>query len=320
MIVSWLKDRVVFLLFLAAVFAVLLCVPLLYADFRSVIVYCSVLIGFIAAVLLAADYLRYRAYMKELEQLSGEASIDADHLPRPYTQADRIYAERITGYSREYARLQEKTEQQGRDLRDTYVLWAHQIKTPIAAMRLLLDDRKDPDLSEQLFHIEEYVSQLLYYFRSERISSDFVIRTCEIDPIIQASLRRYSLIFIRRKLKLDYQPTGLTADTDEKWLGFVIEQILSNATKYTKEGGIRIYADNGDLVIEDTGIGIAKEDLDRIFDKGYTGLNGRQENRSTGLGLYLCRQITEKLGHRITIDSEKGVGTAVRIILDPDRS
>ena len=187
-------------------------------------------------------------------------------------------------------------------------------------MRLLLEDKQDPQLNEQLFHIEEYVNQLLYYFRSESISGDFVIRSCSVDEVVRAALRKYSVIFIRRKLKLEYEPVDLQVDTDEKWLGFVVEQLLSNATKYTQSGGIRIYGKDGCLVIEDTGIGIAPEDLKRIFEKGYTGLNGRQEHRSTGLGLYLCREILKKLGHDIRIESEAGKGTRAVIVFDPENS
>ena len=129
-------------------------------------------------------------------------------------------------------------------------------------------------------------------------------------------MKIYAKQFIRRRIRLDYKETGLTVLTDEKWLSFAIEQLLANALKYTREGGeIRIYAEGAALCIEDTGIGIAAEDLPRVFEKGYTGCNGRTDKKSTGIGLYLCRKILDKLGHGISIESEIGAGTKVKVYL-----
>ena len=122
--------------------------------------------------------------------------------------------------------------------------------------------------------------------------------------------------FILKKLSLDYAPTGYTVLTDEKWLSFVIEQIISNAVKYTSEGGVKIYMDEtGILCIRDTGIGICAEDLPRIFENGYTGFNGRGDKRASGIGLYLCKRITDNLGHGISVESVPGEGTTVRLDL-----
>ena len=316
----YIKDRKLYLSFLAVTVIILTVVPFLYETYDEVCRYMTILVLFAGIVLCVPDYLRYRKTVRELEKAAGIPLADA---PLPSADADRpqrLYGDLIRQYRREYEELREQTDAVSRDLRDTYVLWAHQIKTPIAAMRLLLEDKQDPQLNEQLFHIEEYVNQLLYYFRSESISSDFVIRPCSVDAVVRAALRKYSVIFIRRRLKLEYEPVDLHTDTDEKWLGFAVEQLLSNATKYTQSGGIRIYGKDGCLVIEDTGIGIAPEDLKRIFEKGYTGLNGRQEQRSTGLGLYLCREILKKLGHDIRIESEAGKGTRAVIVFDPENS
>lgn len=141
----------------------------------------------------------------------------------------------------------------------------------------------------------------------------------DLDALIRQAVRKYAPLFIRRKIILSYEPVHCEVLTDEKWLVFVLEQILSNALKYTKSGSIHIYLSPDapkTLVIEDTGIGIAPEDLPRIFEKGYTGCNGRADKRSTGIGLYLCRQIMEKLSHTIRIESEMGVGTKVYLGLD----
>ena len=200
-----------------------------------------------------------------------------------------------------------------------YTIWAHQIKTPIAAMRLTLqseDTETARRLSGDLNRIEEYVEMVLTYLRLDSDDTDYLIREHVLDEIIKPAVRKFAREFILKKLSLDYAPTGYTVLTDEKWLSFVIEQIISNAVKYTSEGGVKIYMDEtGVLCISDTGIGICAEDLPRIFENGYTGFNGREDKRASGIGLYLCRRITDNLGHGISVESVPGEGTAVRLDL-----
>lgn len=172
---------------------------------------------------------------------------------------------------------------------------------------------------EEQIKMEQYVQMALQYLRMEKMTSDLVFARYDLDALIRQAVRKYAPLFIRRKIILSYEPVHCEVLTDEKWLVFVLEQILSNALKYTKSGSIHIYLSPDapkTLVIEDTGIGIAPEDLPRIFEKGYTGCNGRADKRSTGIGLYLCRQIMEKLSHTIRIESEMGVGTKVYLGLD----
>lgn len=190
----------------------------------------------------------------------------------------------------------------------------------IAAMRLTLQLDDTPNgrkLMSQLLRIEQYVDMVLMYLRLDEGTSDYVIRSCDVDEVIRQSLRKFAGEFIDRRLTLHYAPVGLTAVTDEKWLGFVVEQVLSNALKYTPEGGsITIDAEEpATLCIRDTGIGIAPEDLPRIFDRGYTGRNGRTHRQASGIGLYLCRRICRDLGHTITAASAVGEGTVIRLDL-----
>ena len=208
---------------------------------------------------------------------------------------------------------------------DYYSLWGHQIKTPIAAMRLLLQEEererqgKDSFLREmdkELFRTEQYVEMVMTYLRIGDISQDMVLSWYPLDDLIRQAVRKYSRLFIIQKLKLDFKETDSLVLTDEKWLVFVIEQILSNALKYTKEGAVSIYAQKDGpsqiaLVIADTGIGIAQEDLPRVFERGFTGYNGREYKKSTGIGLYLCRRVMDRLGHGMRIQSAPGEGTKV---------
>lgn len=203
------------------------------------------------------------------------------------------------------------------DIVEYYTTWVHQIKTPIAAMRLVLQQEDTEDarrLSEELQRIEQYVGMALTYLRLGSRETDYVFAQVDLDRLLRECLRKYAGQFIRRHLTLDYQGVDCQVLTDEKWLAFVVEQVLSNALKYTRSGSVSIYLEAPcTLCIRDTGIGIAPEDLPRIFEKGYTGYNGRGDKKATGLGLYLCRQICDRLKHTITARSVPGEGTTICI-------
>lgn len=211
--------------------------------------------------------------------------------------------------------LQSAADNRYRDAIEYYTTWAHQIKTPIASMRLALqgeDTALFRRLLSDLSRTEQYVEMVMAFLRLEDAPGDYVFREVALDEVLRQALRRFSAEFIDRRLRLDYTPTGLTVLTDEKWLCFVLEQLLSNALKYTREGSITVeLAGERVLAIRDTGIGIAPEDLPRIFEKGYTGQNGRVDKRASGLGLYLCSRICRNLGVGLTVKSTSGVGTTL---------
>ena len=190
-------------------------------------------------------------------------------------------------------------------------------------MHLLLQEADLPqarELQNELQRIEQYVEMVLCYLRLDSESSDYVIREYDVDDIVRQAVRKYANQFIRRKIRLVYEPLNCRVLTDEKWLLFVIEQVLTNALKYTRSGTISITLEpEKTLCIRDTGIGIAPEDLPRVFEKGFTGYNGRAQQRATGIGLYLCRRIMKKLGHSISIESRLREGTAVHLYLSCDK-
>ena len=167
------------------------------------------------------------------------------------------------------------------------------------------------DMKMELFKIEQYVEMALNYLRVEDISSDLSFKQYAVDDMVRQVIRKYAKIFISKKIKMNFKPTGRYIVTDDKWFVFVLEQLISNALKYTKKGQISIYMKEKSLVIEDTGIGIPAEDLPRIFEKGFTGYNGRENKKSTGIGPYLCKNIMDKLQWNITVDSEVGSGTKI---------
>ncbi len=247
------------------------------------------------------------------------AALTEEMLPDAETVDDADYR-RIVALLMEARRAQEADDaRKYADMVQYYTLWAHQIKTPIAAMRLTLQNEDTPlsrRLTADLGRVERYVEMVLAYLRLGADSTDYVLREYDLDPIVRSAVKKFSSEFIDRRLALDFRPTGARVLTDEKWLSFVLEQMLSNALKYTPEGSVSIYLEGkATLCVKDTGIGIAPEDLPRVFDEGYTGCNGRADKRASGLGLYLCRRVCQSLGHTISAESELGKGTIVRLDL-----
>ena len=285
--------------------------------------YTALLSSVCALCLAAMDARRFFRRHRQLEDALQSITISDERLPEPDNLIEEDYRRLIRALDQEKNRIRSGMDARYSDMLDYYTLWAHQIKTPIAAMRLILQTRPEnsgEELGMELFRVEQYVEMVLNYLRLDSDSSDFVIRVSPLDDIIRQCVRKYAKQFIRKRISLEYEGTELQVLTDEKWLCFAIGQILSNSLKYTNSGRIRIYTQGETLVIADTGIGIAPEDLPRVFEKGYTGYNGRTDKKASGIGLFLCKRILNKLGHGISIRSVVGQGTAVSIDLSRDKT
>lgn len=280
------------------------------------------------AVCLFIDFYKYYKRHKLLHINREQFFDDAEQLPEHMDIIEYDYQELAKELYQAKQELISKNRIAKKELLDYYGMWVHQIKTPIAALDILLQntermlyrlDEKEmmqeaisvSDMKMELFKIEQYVEMALNYLRVEDISSDLVFKKQELDDMVRQVIRKYAKIFISKKIKMDFKPTKACIVTDEKWFIFVLEQLISNALKYTKKGQISIYMKEKSLVIEDTGIGIPAEDLPRVFEKGFTGYNGRENKKSTGIGLYLCKNIMDKLQWNITADSEVGRGTKI---------
>lgn len=310
------KGIAVFLLF-SAVFAA---VFFLYRLETEAVLYSALLCLCIGLILAAIDFIGYYRRHIQMRKLRQKELVDLQRLPAPRSLSERDYTDLITALHDDRVRLITEYDSHKSEMIDYYTLWAHQIKTPIAAMRLLLqadDSEQNNELLAELFKTEQYVEMVLSYLRLGSNTTDYVIARYSLDEIVKQAVRKYAPLFIRKNIRLDFQPLECEVLTDEKWLAFVVEQLLSNALKYTVKGKISIYLrKNKTLVIEDTGIGIAEEDLPRICEKGFTGYNGRTDKKATGIGLYLCKQILARLSHTIVIESAVGRGTKVKIGLD----
>ena len=308
---EYLKSRVKILMLLLGVAAVFASVYFLFDLPVVTVLYPLILSSVLILTVGIIDFLLV---------LNKHRKIQRNDLPEPSGLLEKDYQEVISKLKEEQEFYRQKTTSDYNNMGEYYTIWAQQIKTPIASMRLRIQS-EDSDLARRLDgdlnRIEAYVEMVLTFLRLDSDSTDYVIKEIDLDAVIKPAIRKFARDFISKKLTMDFKPTETKVLSDEKWLSFVIEQVLSNAVKYTNEGGIKVYMDEpGILCIEDTGIGINAADLPRIFENGYTGFNGREDKRASGIGLYLCKRICDNLGHKISAESEQGVGTKIRIDLN----
>ena len=292
---------------------------LLYHLPICAVLYPTLLCAALGILIMVFDFLRVKREHEALSSIRSMTDVIAGLFPKIDGIKDEDYQQILRLISEEHNDYRTQTNRKYADMIDYYTVWAHQIKTPIASMRLHLqneDSALSRTLTSDLHRIEQYVEMVLTFLRLNSESTDYVIKEYDLDKIIKQAVRKFSSDFIGRKLSLVYEPVNTTVITDEKWLSFVIEQVLSNALKYTPAGSIAITLENEKtLRIRDTGIGIAPEDLPRIFENGYTGYNGRTDKKASGIGLYLCKRICNNLGHTITARSIVDVGTIIDIDL-----
>ncbi len=312
---SYLKDNgKMFISFLFIVFIFLLVFYLNRIDIK-IIEYALLLAFTLSVVLILVDFSSYYKKYMYLSDFCHKINETMEGFIEANTIIEEKYQLIIKKLYENNSKLISKQDILRTDMIDYYSMWVHQIKTPISAMRILLKTNSSKEnLEQELFKIEQYVDMVLNYLRIDEMS-DFVLKSYDISNIVKQGIKKYSILFIYKKIKLNFNDKTLYSVTDEKWFLFAFEQILSNALKYTKEGNITISIDDvkREISIEDTGIGIYKEDIPRIFEKGFTGFNGRMDKKSTGIGLYLCKTILSKLSHSISISSELGVSTKVVI-------
>lgn len=304
---------IVFLLIAAVVFS-------LYNLPLEPVVYTAALCVLAGGLLFLYACLRYTARWRRLSDIRNMLPLNLDALPEPGDENEALYQEMLSMLNGQRMKAEQERQRFYSESADYYTMWVHQIKTPISALRLLLqeDADKNQESLAELLRVEQYVEMVLGYLRTEDMSSDMCFEKCSLDEVIREQIHKYARIFVGKKLSLRYEGVEEEVLTDSKWLGFVIGQLLSNALKYTKKGGLSIYMSTKrphTLVIADTGIGIAAQDLPRVFEKGFTGNNGRGESRSTGLGLYLVKKIMKRLNHGIYLESVPGKGTKVYLEL-----
>lgn len=323
-ILTYIREKrriIIMLLIFAAVFAVTF---YLYRLPVSAVLYPTAICLLIGSVFAVSSFVRSHKKHKILCELKDRSDIVICSQIESFSSLyDNDYRSIIESICKSKLETEQQMTKVYDDMIDYYTTWVHQIKTPIASMRLRLkqeDTSFSRKLSSDLLHIEQYVEMVLTFLRMESDTTDYVFREAELDKILKDNIRRLRGDFIMKNISLNFKSTGVSVITDEKWLSFVIGQILSNSLKYTKKGSVTITVEEPKILcISDTGIGIAPQDIPRIFEKGFTGLHGREYSSASGLGLYLCKQICDKLGTQITVESEIDKGTSVRLKLDKKR-
>lgn len=277
----------------------------------DLIIYMLSLYLFIILLYFLLDYRKYRQHHQYLIYLKDNPEL-FDNLPQESYLEEKTYQEMLQILQKKIFQLKQENQQKYNNTIDYYTKWVHQIKTPIAGLKLIIqNDYPDKKMLVELLKIEQYVNMALQYVRLDSIHHDLSFQKVSLDHLVSQEIKKQSLFFFQKNLKVDYQIKDLQILTDEKWSGFVIEQVLSNALKYTKEGSITFYNEGEKLYIQDSGIGIKESDLPRVFEKGFTGFQGRNDKKASGLGLYLCKNIFNQLDHLISIESKVGQGTTV---------
>lgn len=320
---EFLKQYRKSILFYFGCVAIQVIVFLLYDVEMEAIWYSVSLCAMFGIFCLLAQFGTFNRQSKQREQIQHNIALCYGQMPKANNVVEQDYQNMIWELGELYKKQLADWKSWKQESLDYYTTWVHQIKTPIAVMQMILqgeDTKEHKELLAELFRVEQYVEMVLCYMRLGEDGSDFVFQEYSIDGIVKQAIHKYAPQFIRRKIRLVYESILENIVTDEKWFQFMVEQILSNAVKYTKQGTITIGCnEKKELCITDTGIGIAKEDLPRIFEKGFTGYNGRANKKSTGLGLYLCKKIAEKLSLGLDAESEPGVGTTIFIKISQER-
>lgn len=341
---NFIKQNYIWILMIVTMSCIHLLYMYLIGARKQDLVYAVVLDAILLLITVLVGFFRYSSKVKALSNALKRPVEEQAQLPEAIDDVEMLYQRLLENQSIARSEAESSAAIRQSQMRDYYSMWVHQIKTPISAMKLLLevereelgqlicDDEQSQYLlsdnmdsfEDELFRIEEYVSMALQYQRVSSTENDFVLEKVSVDGVIRDTIKKYAKIMIRRHIGINYSGTGQEVYTDGKWLAFMLEQILSNAIKYTPQGVVTIETaeekDRFFITIKDTGIGIKAEDLPRVFEKGYTGYNGHADKKATGIGLYLCRQMADKLGHTIRMESEIGKGTKVWIGFDLDYS
>lgn len=365
---NFIKQNYIWILMIVTMSCIHLLYMYLIGARKQDLVYAAVLDAILLLITVLVGFFRYSSKVKALSNALKRPVEEQAQLPEATDDVEMLYHRLLENQSIARNESESSAAIRQSQMRDYYSMWVHQIKTPISAMKLLLEAEREAlgqlicddeqsqchigdmtggnigaaglnaalkqqavltelsdnmdSFEDELFRIEEYVSMALQYQRVSSTENDFVLEKVSVDGVIRDTIKKYAKIMIRRHIGINYSGTGQEVYTDGKWLAFMLEQILSNAIKYTPHGVVTIETaeekDRFFITIKDTGIGIKAEDLPRVFEKGYTGYNGHADKKATGIGLYLCRQMADKLGHTIHMESEIGKGTKVWIGFDLD--
>ena len=323
---EYLKDRTLFLLINLILF-IIICGIMILINVNSKIIFLIFCIWFLPILsYIFVEFIKQKSFYVELDNLLE--SLDKKYLlseivKEPEFIEGKFLHDLLKRTNKDMHEHVKKYRDMGQEYREYIETWVHEIKTPIASARLIIENNQNEitkDINQEIKKIEEYIEQVLYYSRSNNVSKDYIIKEVSLAALVRSIVKKNSRDFISKNISIDIEAIEGTVYSDVKWLEFILNQLIGNAIKYMKEsnGKVKIFTlqneNNIVLTIEDNGIGIMEKDINRVFEKGFTGENGRKFGRSTGIGLYLCRKLAKQLGLGLTLTSKTGEGTTVNII------
>ena len=325
-IVDYLKDKSLYLAVNLMTF-IIVAALMYFSNVSTVVIFMTWCIWFLPLLIyIIIEYIKYKKYFDNIENVLK--SLDKKYLlPEVIEEPNSIIGEEVHDILKEISRDMHEQVKYYRNMQEEYreyiEMWVHEIKTPIASSKLLIENNYN-DLTRkidiQIDRIENFVEQVLYYSRSDEVGKDYIIKKVELLPLVKNVIRKNQRDFISKRIRLQLGELNEVVYSDSKWIEFILNQILINSIKYSKGKDDKIQIESKEisntvvLTIEDEGVGIIERDLDRVFEKGFTGENGRKFGKSTGIGLYLCKKLCNKLGLGLEIQSKVNVGTKISII------
>lgn len=323
---EYLKDRFLFI-FINIILFITICSIMLFINISTNIVFLIFCIWFLPLIsFIVIEFIKSKRFYDELNSVMD--SLDKKYLiSEIIKEPDFIEGKNIYYLLKQANKNMHEHVNKYRDMQSDYreyiETWVHEIKTPIASTRLIIENNQNEftkSISYEVKRIEDYIEEALYYSRSNDVSKDYIIKEVSLASVVRNTIRKNSRDFINKRISIDMEGVEGTVYSDAKWLEFILNQVIGNSIKYSREeeGRVKVYCikneNNIVLTLEDNGIGIVDNDINRVFEKGFTGENGRRVGKSTGIGLYLCKKLSEQLGLGFTLTSKSGEGTKVSII------
>lgn len=328
---DFIKERIIFIIinFLILLFTAALLYALSVGRFAIIFIVIINALGILSFHIY--DYLRKKQYYDEIKE-------NMESLDKKYLISDVIEEGNFTESKLVYDVITKSNKAMNDEIGDfkrnineyrEYIeLWVHEIKTPIATCRLLIENNESPitkSIGEEVDKLDNYIDQALFYTRSNTLEKDYIIKEMNLRESINKVLNNNADTLIKKRVKINIGDVDKTVYSDSKWIRFILGQLISNSIKYMnkEEKELKIYCRESSkyviLNIEDNGVGISEKDVLRVFDKGFTGENGRKFGKSTGIGLYLCKKLCKKLGLDISLASEEGKFTRFSIVFPINR-
>ena len=325
-IIDYIKDKGLFLAINLIIFVMIASI-MFSIKVSSVIIFLLFCVWFLPlCTYILIEYIQYKRYFNTIENILD--NLDKKYLlPEVIKDQNFLIGEEIDYILKTLSRDMHENVKYYRNMQEEYreyiEMWVHEIKTPIASTKLLIENNNNEvtrKIDSQMDKIENFVEQVLYYSRSNDVGKDYIIKKIDLSQVVKKVIKKNQRDFISKKISLQLEEIDEIVYSDTKWIEFILNQIIGNAIKYSKgkEDKIKIeskkIANSVILSIEDNGVGIIEKDINRIFEKGFTGENGRRFGKSTGMGLYLCKKLCDKLGLGLRVESEVNRGVKVSII------